>query len=105
MSAGCSRGRIKLRFPGFANFPTLSHLEKKASVFMTGSFFFDMDFHACSPIPNSEFRIKKSPPPPPQKGAATAKKIILFPNENAPRCAANFSFWLTGTKCSVAALR
>ena len=31
--------------------------------------------------------------------------IILFPNENAPRCAANFSFWLTGTKCSVAALR
>ena len=31
--------------------------------------------------------------------------LILFPNENAPRCAANFSFWLTGTKCSVAALR
>jgi hypothetical protein len=74
MSAGCSRGRIKLRFPGFANFPTLSHLEKKASVFMTGSFFFDMDFCACSPIAYSA--LKK--PPPPQKGAATAKKIRLW---------------------------
>ncbi len=71
MSAGCSRGRIKLRFPGFANFPTLSHLEKKASVFMTGSFFFDMDFCVCSPY--SEFRIKKIRRHP-RKGAATAKK-------------------------------
>ena len=31
--------------------------------------------------------------------------FILFPNENAPRCSANFSLWLTGVKCSVAALR
>lgn len=63
MSAGCSRGRIKLRFPDFANLFTISHLEKKASVFMTGSFFFDMDFCACSPIPHSEFRIKKAAAP------------------------------------------
>ena len=32
-------------------------------------------------------------------------KLILFPNENAPRCATNFSLWLTGMECSVAALR
>lgn len=30
---------------------------------MTGSFFFDMDFCACSPIPHSEFRIKKAAAP------------------------------------------
>ena len=41
---------------------------------MTGSFFFDMDFCACSPIPNSEFRIKKSPPPPPQKRGSDGEK-------------------------------
>jgi hypothetical protein len=70
MSAGCSRGRIKLRFPGFANFPTLSHLEKKASVFMTGSFFFDMDFCVCSPIAYSA--LKK--PPPPAKGGSDGEK-------------------------------
>lgn len=40
---------------------------------MTGSFFFDMDFCACSPIPHSEFRIKKIRRHP-RKGAATAKK-------------------------------
>ena len=77
MSAGCSRGRIKLRFPGFANFPTLSHLEKKASVFMTGSFFFDMDFCACSPIPHSEFRIKKAAAPR-KKGGSDGEKIRLW---------------------------
>ena len=31
--------------------------------------------------------------------------IILFRDEDEPRCAANFSFWLTRMKCSVAALR
>ena len=31
--------------------------------------------------------------------------FILFPNENAQRCEANFSFWLTGVERSVAALR
>ena len=31
--------------------------------------------------------------------------FILFPDENAPRCAANFSLWLTRMKRSVAALR
>jgi hypothetical protein len=31
--------------------------------------------------------------------------LILFPNENAPRCEANFSRWLTRMKRSVAALR
>ena len=31
--------------------------------------------------------------------------VILFPNENAPRCEANFSRWLTRMKRSVAALR
>jgi hypothetical protein len=85
MSAGCSRGRIKLRFPGFANFPTLSHFEKKASVLMTGSFFFDMDFCLYSPIAYSAL---KKPPPPPQKGAATAKKSYYFQmkmRQDAPR--------------------
>ena len=33
------------------------------------------------------------------------KVVILFPNENAPRCEANFSRWLTRMKRSVAALR
>jgi hypothetical protein len=33
------------------------------------------------------------------------RMYILFSNENAPRCEANFSFWLTGVKRSVAALR
>ena len=37
--------------------------------------------------------------------AAKKSCVILFPNENAPRCSANFSLWLTGVKCSVAALR
>lgn len=77
MSAGCSRGRIKLRFPGFANFPTLSHLEKKASVLMTGSFFFDMDFCACSPIPHSEFRIKKVRRPPAKRGSDGEKNQVV----------------------------
>ena len=31
--------------------------------------------------------------------------IILFRDEDEPRCAANFSFWLTRMKCSVASLR
>ena len=35
----------------------------------------------------------------------TTSFLILFPNENAPRCEVNFSFWLTGVKRSVAALR
>lgn len=77
MSAGCSRGRIKLRFPGFANLFTISHLEKKASVFMTGSFFFDMDFCACSPIPNSEFRIKKVRRHPRKKGQRRRKNQVV----------------------------
>jgi hypothetical protein len=75
MSAGCSRGRIKLRFPDFANRFTISHLEKKASVFMTGSFFFDLDFCVCSPY--SASRIKKNRRHP-RKGATTAKKIRLW---------------------------
>ena len=33
------------------------------------------------------------------------KELILFPNENAPRCAANFSRCLTRMERSVAALR
>ena len=33
------------------------------------------------------------------------KVVILFPSENAPRCEANFSRWLTRMKRSVAALR
>lgn len=77
MSAGCSRGRIKLRFPGFANLFTIFHLEKKASVFMTGSFFFDMDFCAYSPIPHSEFRIKKVRRHP-RKGGSNGAKIRLW---------------------------
>lgn len=76
MSAGCSRGRIKLRFPGFANLFTIPHLEKKASVFMTGSFFFDMDFCACSPIPHSEFRIKKAAAPR-KKGQRRRKNQVV----------------------------
>lgn len=76
MSAGCSRGRIKLRFPDFANLSTLSHLEKKASVLMTGSFFFDMDFCACSPIPHSEFRIKKAAAPR-KKGQRRRKNQVV----------------------------
>ena len=36
---------------------------------------------------------------------ALAGGIILFPNENAPRCAANFFVLANGVKCSVAALR
>lgn len=75
MSAGCSRGRIKLRFPGFANFPTLSHLEKKASVFMIGSFFFDMDFCVCSPIAYSA--LKKPPPPPAKRGSDGEKNQVV----------------------------
>lgn len=74
MSAGCSRGRIKLRFPGFANFPTLSHLEKKASVFMTGSFFFDMDFCLYSPIAYSAL---KKPPPPAKRGSDGEKNQVV----------------------------
>ncbi len=75
MSAGCSRGRIKLRFPGFANFPTLSHLEKKASVLMTGSFFFDMDFCLYSPIAYSA--LKKPPPPPAKRGSDGEKNQVV----------------------------
>jgi len=85
MSAGCSRGRIKLRFPGFANFPTLSHLEKKASVFMIGSFFFDMDFCVCSPIAYSAL---KKPTPPRKKGQRRRKKSYYFQmkmRQDAPR--------------------
>lgn len=75
MSAGCSRGRIKLRFPGFANLFTISHLEKKASVFMTGSFFFDMDFCAYSPIPNSA--LKKVRRHPRKKGQRRRKNQVV----------------------------
>lgn len=80
MSAGCSRGRIKLRFPGFANLFTISHLEKKASVFMTGSFFFDMDFCACPPysafqIPHSA--LKKVRRHPRKKGQRRRKNQVV----------------------------
>ena len=75
MSAGCSRGRIKLRFPVFANLFTIFHLEKKASVLMTGSFFFDMDFCVCSPY--SEFRIKKIRRPPRKKGQRRRKNQVV----------------------------
>lgn len=75
MSAGCSRGRIKLRFPGFANFSTLSHLEKKASVFMTGSFFFDMDFCVCSPIAYSA--LKKTAAAPAKRGSDGEKNQVV----------------------------
>lgn len=75
MSAGCSRGRIKLRFPDFANLSTLSHLEKKASVFMTGSFFFDMDFCVCSPIAYSA--LKKPPPPPAKRNSDGEKNQVV----------------------------
>lgn len=75
MSAGCSRGRIKLRFLGFANQFTISHFEKKASVFMTGSFFFDMDFCACFPIAYSA--LKKPPPPPAKRGSDGEKNQVV----------------------------
>lgn len=74
MSAGCSRGRIKLRFPGFANLFTIPHLEKKASVFMTGAFFFDMDFCVYSPIAYSAL---KKPPPPRKKGQRRRKNQVV----------------------------
>lgn len=44
---------------------------------MTGSFFFDMDFCARSPIPHSEFRIKKSPPPPAKRGSDGEKNQVV----------------------------
>ena len=77
MSAGCSRGRIKLRFPGFANLFTISHLEKKASVFMTGSFFLIWIF-APAPlfrIPNSE--LKKVRRHPRKKGQRRRKNQVV----------------------------
>lgn len=75
MSAGCSRGRIKLHFPDFANLFTLSYLEKKASVFVTGSFFFDMDFCASSPIPHSA--LKKVRRHPRKKGQRRRKNQVV----------------------------
>lgn len=42
---------------------------------MTGSFFFDMDFCACSPY--SASRIKKKPPPPPQRGNDGEKNQVV----------------------------
>lgn len=44
---------------------------------MTGSFFFDMDFCACSPIPHSEFRIKKVRRPPRKKGQRRRKNQVV----------------------------
>lgn len=49
---------------------------------MTGSFFFDMDFCACSPIPHSEFRIpnsalKKVRRRPPQRGSDGEKNQVV----------------------------
>ncbi len=43
---------------------------------MTGSFFFDMDFCACSPIPHSEFRIKKAAAPR-KKGQRRRKNQVV----------------------------